>query len=83
MDVNWIIEGLDQLSGADHPADVPRVRARVLRNLTGMSWETYANFARFGFIAVIVAIQIPQVRQALNFAVNGTLLLLATIFGLA
>jgi Zn-dependent protease len=57
--------------------------SHVLRNLTGMSWEAYAKFAQFGFIAVIVAIQIPQVRQALNFAVNGTLLLLATIFGLA
>ena len=57
--------------------------SHVLRNLTGMSWEAYAKFAQFGFIAVIVVIQIPQVRQALNFAVNGTLLLLATIFGLA
>jgi Zn-dependent protease len=57
--------------------------SHVLRNLTGMSQEAYAKFAQFGFIAVIVVIQIPQVRQALNFAVNGTLLLLATIFGLA
>ena len=57
--------------------------SQVLRNLTGMSWEAYAKFAQVGFIAVIVVIQIPQVRQALNFAVNGTLLLLATIFGLA
>jgi Zn-dependent protease len=57
--------------------------SHVLRNLTGMSWEAYAKFAQFGFIAVIVVIQIPQVRQALNFAVNGTLLLLARVFGLA
>ena len=57
--------------------------SHVLRNLTGMSWEAYARFARFGFIAVIVVIQFPQVRQALNFAVNGTLLLLAKVFGLA
>jgi Zn-dependent protease len=57
--------------------------SHVLRNLTGMSWEAYAKFARFGFIAVIVVIQIPQVRDALRFAVNGTLLLLGTIFGLS
>jgi Zn-dependent protease len=57
--------------------------SHVLRNLTGMSWETYANFARFGFIAVIIVIQIPQVRQALWFAVNGTLILLGTIFGVS
>jgi len=57
--------------------------SHVLRNLTGMSWDTYANFARFGFIAVIIVIQIPPVRQALGFAVDGTLLLLAKLFGLA
>ncbi|MGA2179387.1 MAG: site-2 protease family protein [Verrucomicrobiota bacterium] len=57
--------------------------SHVLRNLTGMSYETYYQFARFGFIAVIIVIQIPQVRQALNFAVGGTLLLLGTVFGIS
>ncbi|MFZ0826229.1 MAG: site-2 protease family protein [Verrucomicrobiia bacterium] len=56
--------------------------SHVLRNLSGMSWEAYASFARYGFIAVIVVLQIPQVRQGLNFAVNGTLLSLAKLFGL-
>ncbi len=57
--------------------------SHVLRNLTGMSWEAYANFARFGFIAVIVVIQIPFVREMLRLAVGGTLTLLAMIFGVA
>jgi Zn-dependent protease len=57
--------------------------SHVLRNLTGMSWEAYAKFAQFGFIAVIVVIQIPQVRNALGFAVNGTLVLLGMIFGVS
>jgi Zn-dependent protease len=57
--------------------------SHVLRNLTGMSQEAYAKFAQCGFIAVIVVIQIPQVRLALSLAVNGTLVLLATIFGIA
>jgi Zn-dependent protease len=57
--------------------------SHVLRNLTGMSWEAYAKFAQFGFIAVIVVIQIPLVRNALSFAVNGSLVLLGTIFGLS
>ena len=57
--------------------------SQVLRNLTGMSWEAYAKFAQFGFIAVIVVIQIPLVRNTLSFAVNGTLMLFGTIFGLA
>jgi Zn-dependent protease len=56
--------------------------SRVMRVLTGMSWEAYANFARFGFIAVIVVIQIPQVRQTLWFAVDGTRLGLAALFGI-
>jgi Zn-dependent protease len=57
--------------------------SHVLRNLTGMSYETYYQFARFGFIAVIVVIQIPFVRDALGFAVNGTLVLLGMIFGIS
>jgi len=57
--------------------------SHVLRNLTGMSWDAYARFARFGFIAVILVLQIPLVRQALGLAVNRTLLLLGMIFGLA
>ena len=56
--------------------------SHVLRNLTGMSWEAYVKFAQFGFIAVIVVIQIPLVRDALSFAVIGTRGLLGMIFGI-
>ncbi len=57
--------------------------SHVLRNLTGMSYETYYQFARYGFIAVIIVIQIPLVREALRLMVGGTLTLLAMIFGVA
>jgi Zn-dependent protease len=57
--------------------------SHVLRNLTNMSWDTYANIARFGFIAVILVIQIPLVRQVLGLAVGGSLMSLAWIFGVA
>jgi Zn-dependent protease len=57
--------------------------SHVLRNLTGMSWETYAHFAQFGFIAVIVVLQFPIVQRVLNLAVGGSLMLLARIFGVA
>ena len=57
--------------------------SHVLRNLTGMSWEAYAKFAQFGFILVIIAVNLSPVRQALGLAVNGTLVLMGTIFGLA
>jgi Zn-dependent protease len=56
--------------------------SRVMRVLTGMSWEAYAKFARFGFIAVIVVIQIKPVWQTLRFAVDATRLGLAALFGI-
>jgi Zn-dependent protease len=55
--------------------------SHILRVATGMSWEAYANFARFGFIIVIVLLQVRLVQVTLYSAVEGTLLLLANIFG--
>jgi len=55
--------------------------SHVLRVVTGMTHETYANFARFGFIIIIVLINIPLVRGVLAFVTYGTLDLLARIFG--
>ena len=55
--------------------------SHVLRNVTGMSYEAYANFARFGFIIVIVLLQIPAVRGLLGTVTYGTLDVLGRIFG--
>jgi Zn-dependent protease len=55
--------------------------SHVLRNMTGMSYETYYQFARFGFIAVILVLQVPQVRDMLNTVTFGTLTGLAFCFG--
>jgi len=55
--------------------------SHVLRNLTGMSYETYYQFARFGFIAVIIVLQVPLVRDTLNNVTFGTLAGLAFCFG--
>ena len=55
--------------------------SHVLRVATGMSHETYASFARFGFIIIIVLINIPPVRIALGAVTYGTLGLLMRIFG--
>jgi Zn-dependent protease len=57
--------------------------SHVLRHVTGMSWEAYATFSNFGFIIVIVLVQISFVQRALSLAVNGTLLGLASVFGMA
>lgn len=55
--------------------------SHVLRHVTNMSYETYANFARFGFIILIVLLQIPVFRQTLSLVTYGTLDLLGRIFG--
>jgi len=55
--------------------------SRVMRVLIGMSYETYWQLSRFGIIGVIVVLQIPQIREALSFAVGGTLTLLGLLFG--
>jgi Zn-dependent protease len=55
--------------------------SHVLRNVTGMTYETYFNLSRFGFIAIILVLQIPQVRMVLGILTYGTLDLLKFGFG--
>ena len=57
--------------------------SHVLRVAINMSHETYANFARFGFVIIIILLQFPPVRLALSTVTYGTLNLLARIFGVA
>ena len=55
--------------------------SHVLRNFIGMSWETYWHLCRFGFIAVIIVLNIPGVRQVLSLVTVGTLGILVSCFG--
>jgi Zn-dependent protease len=55
--------------------------SHVLRNVTGMSYETYMNLCRFGFIAIILVLQIPGVREVLSVVTYGTLAGLMFCFG--
>jgi Zn-dependent protease len=55
--------------------------SHVARSLIGMSYETYWQFARFGFIAVILVIQIPFVRNTLGAVTGGALAIIAGWFG--
>ena len=57
--------------------------SHVVRSLIGMSYETYWQFARFGFIAVILVLQVPFVRVALSYATGTSLQIIAGWFGLA
>jgi Zn-dependent protease len=55
--------------------------SHVLRNLTGMSYETYMNLCRFGFIGIIIVLQISFVREILGVVTYGTLAGLMFCFG--
>ena len=39
--------------------------SQVLRSVTGMSYEAYAQFARFGFIVLIIALQFQPLQYGL------------------
>jgi Zn-dependent protease len=47
--------------------------SHVMRNFIGMSWETYWNLCRYGFIFVIIVINIPGVRIALSLVTGITM----------
>jgi len=55
--------------------------SHVLRNLTNMSYETYFNLSRFGFIAIIIVLQIPSVRDGLGLMVRLSMGVLLFCFG--
>ncbi len=55
--------------------------SHVMRNLSGMSYETYFNLSRFGFIGIIIVINLPFVREILGFVTYGTLDALMFCFG--
>ena len=55
--------------------------SHVLRNLIGMSYEAYYQIARYGFLIVIVVLQIPFVRALLGGLTGGSLSILANWFG--
>jgi Zn-dependent protease len=53
--------------------------SHVLRYFTGMGYETYMNLSRFGFIVIILVIQIPQVNGFLAAATSGSIRLLVQL----
>jgi len=54
--------------------------SHVLRVLSGMSYETYWKYARFGFIVVILVLQIPGVRETLKKVTHSSLAIIAGWF---
>lgn len=56
--------------------------SHVVRVLAGISNETYWKFARFGFIAVILVLQIPEVRGTLGWVTETSLRIITSWFGI-
>ena len=56
--------------------------SQVVRALVGMSFETYYRLARFGFIAVILVLNLPGVWQTLNAVTSKSYLAIGEWFGM-
>ncbi|HEV8542277.1 MAG TPA: site-2 protease family protein, partial [Verrucomicrobiae bacterium] len=56
--------------------------SHVLKNAIGMSYETYWRLTQYGFIAIILVLQVPGVRNALNTVTRGTTAFLGRIYGI-
>jgi Zn-dependent protease len=55
--------------------------SQVVRSLIGMSYEAYYRVARYGFIILILVLQIPMVRDMLGSVTNKSQLIIAGWFG--
>lgn len=56
--------------------------SHVLKNFIGMPEATYLRLSQFGFILIILALQIPLVRWLLNFMTQMTLVSMSRVVGL-
>jgi Zn-dependent protease len=57
--------------------------SRVARVLIGMSYETYYQIARYGFLILIIVLQIPAVRTLLQSLTDQSQAVIAGWFGVA
>jgi Zn-dependent protease len=57
--------------------------SQILRILIGMSYETYLQIARFGFILIIIVLNIPLVRTILGNVTYKSLEIICGWFGVA
>ncbi|MHB8522775.1 MAG: site-2 protease family protein [Limisphaerales bacterium] len=56
--------------------------SHVVKNAIGMSEDTYWQLCRYGFVAVIIVVQIPVVGRVVEFATYATGSLIAGVFRL-
>ncbi|HEY5911411.1 MAG TPA: site-2 protease family protein [Verrucomicrobiae bacterium] len=56
--------------------------SQVVRTVFGVSYEAYHNFARYGFIILIIALQIPQLQLALHLVTSKSFAVITGWFGM-
>lgn len=56
--------------------------SQLLRVAVGMSYDTFAELSRYGFMALFVIMQIRPIWQMLNFLTGRSLNLIANLFGM-
>lgn len=56
--------------------------SQIVRVLTGMSYAVYFQFARYGFLILILILQIPMLTEFLAAATTKSQLIIASWFGL-
>ena len=57
--------------------------SQVVRSLIGMSYEDYHRFSRYGFLILILVLQVPGVRIALAAVTGTTWVIIAGWFGIS
>ena len=57
--------------------------SQVVRILGGISHEAYHQFARFGFIVLILVLQVRQIQVFLSFVTGRTLAFIGNCFGVS
>jgi Zn-dependent protease len=57
--------------------------SQVARVITGMTFETYARIAQWGFVILILVLQIPLVRTILSAVTGASFRIIAGWFGMS
>jgi Zn-dependent protease len=57
--------------------------SHVFRSLMGISYDAYYAFARWGFLILIVVMQIPWVQYLLSFLTFASWATLTRVFGMS
>jgi len=56
--------------------------SQIVRTVLGISYETYTRMARYGFLVLILVLQVPAVQTTLQFVTGKSQLIIASWFGM-